>query len=154
MTYPPESVIAMRKQKPSDLFDLIPIKEIERVFKGTASAELSYDFLCMDEVYKAVREFVPTSWTILDLGCGYAAQAYYFLDYPKYIAVGLPAMEGMIRFHTDNMELYEMSIQEYIQKYIETLDCRKTFAICSYVPDDNARNLVRECFPNCLVYYP
>lgn len=138
-----------------ELYKIIPIKELDRVFKGSASAELDHTFLCFEDIYKSLSAVIPKHWTILDIGCAYAAQAYYFTEHKKYIGV-CPNIVGdeFIHFQTDNMEFYELTAQEYIPKYIETLDVERTFAICSYVPDKEAQSLVRECFPNCFVYYP
>lgn len=48
-----------------------------------------------------------------------------------------------------------MSIQTFIRDVFPTLgyNLDKVFAICSYVPDGNARKMVRKFFPYCLVYY-
>lgn len=37
---------------------------------------------------------------------------------------------------------------------IHQFDLDETFAICSYVPDDEAQELVRKTFKNLFVYYP
>ena len=136
-----------------ELYRMIPQEEHDRVFAGTAGAELDSTFLAFEEVYKGIRNFVPKSWTILDIGCGYAAQAYYFRDYKKYIGVTLP-MEGAKYYRTENMELYGTSAQEFIPRFVIDNDVSKVFAICSYVPDAVAQQLVRDCFPYHLVYYP
>ena len=137
-----------------ELFEIIPKQEIKRVFsEGTAGAELDYSFLAFEDVYKSVLNFVPKGKTIIDLGCAYAPQAYYFTGYAGYIGVDIAIPE--VHFETQNMTLHEMSIQQFCKKVIdEEWDLKKCFAICSYVPDDDARRCVRETFPNCLVYYP
>ena len=136
-----------------ELMNIIPKKEIERVLCGTASAELDYTFLAFEDVYKGVPNFVPKTKTIIDLGCAYAPQAYCFAEYSRYIGVDASIPE--IHFETENMELYNMPIQEFCEKVIEEKwDLENCFAICSFVPDDEARKCVRETFPNCLVYYP
>lgn len=137
-----------------DLFKIIPEEEIKRVFScGTASAELDYTFLAFEDVYKSILSFVPKGKIIIDLGCAYAPQAYYFEDYLGYIGVDVKIPD--VHFITSNMSLYEMSIQQFCLKVIEeNWNLEKYFAICSYVPDDDARKCVRETFHNCLVYYP
>lgn len=136
-----------------ELFEIIPKQEIERVFRGTAGAELDYTFLAFEDVYKSALNFVPKGKIIIDLGCAYAPQAYYFTEYSGYIGVDINIPD--IHFETDNMKLYEMSIQQFCKKVVdEKWYLGKYFAICSYVPDDEARRCVRETFPNCLVYYP
>ena len=143
----------MRHQS-CDLFNIIPKEEIERVFSfGEASAELDYTFLAFEDVYKSVLSFVPKGKTIIDLGCAYAPQAFYFTEYKGYIGVDICIPE--VHFETPNMKIYNISIQEFCEKVKkEKWDLKKYFAICSYVPDAEARKCTRETFPNCLVYYP
>ena len=142
------------KYEPCDLFKIIPAQEIERVFSdGTASAEMDYTFLAFEEIYKSILNFVPKGKTIIDLGCAYAPQAYYFTEYRGYIGVDIQIPD--VHFITPNMKLYNMSIQEFCKKVTkEKWSLEKFFAICSYVPDADARKCVRDTFPNCLVYYP
>lgn len=141
-----------------ELFNLIPKDEINRVFteSETASAEMDFSFMGFEEVYKAVCMFVPKGKVILDLGCSYAPQSYYFSKYYKYIGVDL-SMHNNIRFdRQDNCTIFVESIQDFINKRLKDLPYKNTdyFAICSYVPDREARKMVRETFENCLVYYP
>ena len=75
------------KHECCELFRIIPKEEIKKVFSGTAAAELDHTFLAFEEVYKSVLNFVPKGKTIIDLGCAYAPQAYYFTEYAKYIGV-------------------------------------------------------------------
>lgn len=142
------------KFEPCDLIKIIPSEEVERVFStGTASAELDFSFLAFEEVYKSVLSFVPKGKIIVDLGCAYAPQAFYFIEYAGYI--GVDAHIPDVHFETPNMTLYNMSIQNFCDKVVkEGWNLEQYFAICSYVPDEEARKRVRETFPNCLVYYP
>lgn len=141
------------KHECCELFRIIPKEEIKKVFKGAAAAELDYTFLAFEEIYKSVLNFVPKGKTIIDLGCAYAPQAYYFTEYSKYIGVDVFVPD--IHFTTANMTLYQMSAQQFCKKVIdEKWDLDNCFAICSYVPDVIARKCVRETFPNCLAYYP
>lgn len=137
-----------------ELFEMIPKSEIDRVFRGTAAAELSSDFMGFEDAYKVASIMVPKSWDIIDLGCGYAAQAYYFTKHLRYFAVDAPAWSDVIRFKTDNMKLYVMTIQEFVEKHLDDFDLNCTFAICSAVPDEDARNTVAEYFPNRYIWYP
>lgn len=140
-----------------ELFKLIPRERIDHVFKAskTASAELDYTFLGFENIYKAVTLFVPKDKIIIDLGCGYAFQSWYFKDYQKYIGVDR-AMSFSDVLETENSEFYFTSIQDFIRRIPPILQYNKEniFAICSYVPDAEARELVRKAFPYCLVYYP
>lgn len=106
-------------------------------------------FMGFLNVYDAVRQFVPKSRVIVDLGCYCAAQAWLFDEYAKYVGVDSCRLD---RFNPPNAEHYTMSIQEFIEEHGD--EYGGAFAICSYVPDDEAMRLVRETFHDCLVYYP
>lgn len=136
-----------------ELWSMIPQTEIDRVFQGTASAELAIDFLAFEKCYKFASMLVPETWIILDLGCGYAAQAYYFTNHKKYIAVDCYSEIDCFRFQTDNMEFFNMSIQKFLSTH-HFVDLEHVFAICSAVPDEEAQELTVEIFPNHYVWYP
>lgn len=142
--------------KPCDLFTLIPKKKLDYLFEHSdASLELDFTFLGFEDIYKDVLNFASKGKTIIDLGCGYAAQSYYFQDHRKYIGVDACGDNDSV-IHTENSEFYFTSIQVFIKDVLPTLgiDPRDTFAVCSYVPDEAARRLVTETFPYCRVYYP
>lgn len=138
-----------------DILNYIPKEEVERLFKK--NHRMAYncceDFMGFTRVYRNLLNIVPKHFTIIDLGCCYAPQSYYFKDYKTYIGVDTLEEE---RFGTENTIHYRMSIQEFIGMELPMLglDLKQCFAICSYVPDDEATKLAREKFPNILVYYP
>lgn len=140
-----------------ELFRIIPREKINEVFRTskTVTADCDYTFLAFEEVYKAVTMFVPKGKVIIDLGCAYAFQSWYFRDYKKYIGVDCCTKpEDVLK--TENSEFYFMSIQDFCRKVLPNIGycIDDIFAICSYVPDDNARETVRKYFKHCLVYYP
>lgn len=106
-------------------------------------------FMGFLDVYDAVRSFVPKERTIVDLGCYLAAQAFLFDDYKKYVGVDVVDMK---RFETNNSLHFMMSIQEFVKKHGD--EYKDAFAVCAYVPDREAADLVRHSFADCLVYYP
>ena len=148
------------KFEPCELYKLIPKEKIDRIFEKseTASAELDYEFLGFEEVYKAVTLFVPKDRIIIDFGCGYAFQSWYF-----------KAEDVLNILETGNSEYYHMRIQDFIQNYVRKdrygfcdiklenmkwQSVENVFAVCSYIPNRDVQRLVRETFPHCLVYYP
>lgn len=143
--------------EPCELFKLIPREKIDYVFRTsqTVGAECDISFLGFERVYKAVAMFIPKSKVIIDCGCAYAFQSWYFRDYRKYIGIdnGLFCSDVL---ETENSEFYFMSIQNFIKNVFPTLvySLDDVFAVCSYVPDDEAKEMVRNFFPHCLVYYP
>lgn len=143
-------------REPCKLFGMIPRHIIDNLFDNSnASAELDYGFLCFEDVYMRALEVTTPETTIIDLGCAYATQSWFFKDYKKYIGVDNDGNDKTV-IHTDNAEFYFMDIQTFIREVLPTLDLDldNTFAICSYVPDEEARRMVADTFPNCLVYYP
>lgn len=147
----------MKMTEVCDLANKIPNEEIKKVFDEslTASAELDHSFLAFEEVYKGIVNFVPKHKIIVDLGCAYAFQAYYFKDYKQYIGIDCGFCSDSGRYKTANTIFYNMTIQDFCKKVIdENWNLNDVFAICSYVPDDEARDCARKTFPNCLVYYP
>ena len=128
----------------------IPADELKTVM-NQYMCEYAHDFLGFLEVYKAASMFVPKHKTIIDFGCYLAAQAYFFSDYSKYIGVDVVDLK---RFSPKNAEHHVISIQEFISDHPEIANDDSVFAICSYVPDFEAQELVRKTFKNCLVYYP
>lgn len=145
------------EHNPCELFKIIPREKIDKIFSisKTAGAELDYTFLGFENVYKAATLFVPQSKVIIDCGCAYAFQSWYFKDYKKYIGIDNGVCVSDV-LRTENSEFYFRSIQSFIKNVFPQLEYSldEVFAICSYVPDENARKLVRETFPYCLVYYP
>lgn len=117
--------------------------------------KLESDFLGFIDVYKPLSELIPKEKTIIDFGCYLAAQSYFFAKHKCYIGVDVVDMK---RFTPPNAVHYISSIQNFIanevpklfQKHGEGHYC----AICSYVPDFKATELVRQTFSNVFCYYP
>lgn len=148
---------------------LIPKEEMNRVFKESysAAAEIGPDFMCFDEPYQQAACVANKDSIILDLGCAYAPQAYYFTDCKQYIGVDMPMVrpehplnypniKPETRFHPDNARFYIMTIQQFIQTVLPELklDMNHVIAVCSAVPDTQARQLVIDTFPIHYVSYP
>ena len=144
-----------------ELYQLIPKDKLDRIFETsqTVAAECDYTFLGFEEVYKAVTLFVPKSKVIIDLGCAYAFQAWYFREYRKYIGVDNDCKDVRITLNElgiNNANYFSCSIQKFIEIVFPALPytLNEVFAVCSYVPDREVREMVRKFFPHCLVYYP
>ena len=137
--------------------NIIPKEELDRVFEysESASAEMDASFLCFDDEYEYVLANTNPSDIIIDLGCAYNPQCWYFKDYDRYIAVDLPLFDD-VRFDSGNVEFYIMPIQKFIKEELPklNLDLNNVVAICNAVPDEEARNMVMETFPRYLVAYP
>ena len=64
----------------SKLLDLIPPEEL-KLKLSYGSTELDPTFLCFEHVYLPVSKMIPEHFTIVDLGCFQAAQAYLFRNH-------------------------------------------------------------------------
>lgn len=125
------------------------LDEVRRI-KKQDMCEYGGDFWGFLDVYNAAAMVAPKTMKIIDFGCYLAFQSALFAEHEAYIGVDVVEME---RFSTLNTKHYVMSIQQFIEQHPE-MTRNDYFAICSYVPDDEARRLVRETYENCLVYYP
>lgn len=99
---------------------------------------------CNEVMYKALSITIPKTWTIIDIGCSYAAQAYHFKNHKKYIGIDITPVgfctdfknmeEGHFRFTFENTEHWVKNATDLTQKDIKDFDLDKTFAILSYNP--------------------
>lgn len=128
-------------------------EEIKKVF-SYKMCELEYDFLGFLDGYKRLQKSIPKDFTVIDLGCNQAVQAVYFKDHAGYIGVD-SAIPTDIRFNVLRGTSVQDTIQHFIEKTLPTLglDLDKVFAICSYVPDEEAQKLVAKTFPYHSVIY-
>lgn len=126
-------------------------EQLKPVF-GWEYCELEFDFLGFIDQYYS--ETVPADFTVIDFGCYQAVQACYFEGNKKYIGID-NAVPVENRFLAQNAEYYDMSIQDFIKNILPTLnlDLEKVYAICSYVPDEEAQKLVADTFPYVKVVY-
>jgi len=132
----------------------LPSDQCERAF-GSDLCDICPGFLGFIGIYERLAEIIPEHWTVIDLGCAYAPQAFLFHRHNGYIGVDLMTPTE-IRFAPSNARHFLMSISNFIEKHGNEFDQNRTFAICSYVPPwagDN-RKLVRETFENVFTFYP
>lgn len=133
--------------------------QIDRVL-ASGSGDIDAEFLGFTDIYQHLSQVIPKHFTVVDLGCAYAPQAFYFRNHRAYIGVDLPMPEHPIeRFSFKNSRFYLMPIKDYIAVEVvlnKEFDLDTAFAICSYVPSwvgDNSE-MVRRAFKNCFVFYP
>ena len=80
-----------------------------------------------------------------------APQSYLFKNHVAYVGVDTSTLE---RFAIDNSIHYTMTIQEFFKNEFDKYKDKNIYAICNYVPDKEAKELVYNNCENCLVYYP
>jgi len=126
-------------------------EQIENVFNQD-QIEILPDFLGFITTYYHLSKIIPLEFTVIDFGCGYNAQSFYFMNHKKYI--GVDVWPNIIRFQAPGTEFYESYIDDFISN--NKFDIDSTFAICSYVPDRNNKNknLIKETFNNVYIFYP
>ncbi|MDD5589069.1 MAG: hypothetical protein PHP92_03395 [Candidatus Nanoarchaeia archaeon] len=105
-------------------------------------------FLGFMDTYYYLSKIVPKDWIIIDFGCAYNAQSYYFRKHKKFIGIDLKH-EIKKRFYFKNTKIFEGKISDYLKLNPPT---EKNFAICNNVPSKEIE-LVRKYYPNCFVYY-
>lgn len=137
-----------------ELKNKIPVEEYNSVM-SQQTCELDSSFLGFINVYKGLTKIIPKECIVIDFGCNLAAQSYFFKDFKKYIGVDTVKER---RFNPTNCTHYICSIQEFVESELDGLFDGKEnldfFAICSYVPDENATELVRKTFKNVFCFYP
>lgn len=118
--------------------------------------EYDYSFVGFIDKYAGLN--IPKDFTVIDIGCCQAVQADYFKNHKQYIGVE-PDVPPEYCLQQDNAVYFHQTAQEFIK---DTLPClladglslKKTFVICSAVPDKEAQRLVAETFPYHRVTYP
>lgn len=137
----------------NELLNMIPHEEYNRIM-AQENCELDNTFMGFVDIYKCLSEIIPKDKLVIDFGCYLAAQSYFFSEHVKYIGVDICELE---RFQTDNSIHYVMSIQDFFCRVFPNLKQSygdKIFGICSYVPDRQAKDMVRQNCQNVFCYYP
>lgn len=131
---------------------LIPPKQYDEIM-SQYGCELDCEFMGFLDIYKPLSILIPKEYIVIDFGCNLAAQCFFFAGHKKYIGVDSCDLK---RFHADNTEHHFKSIQDYIKNDFPKLqgDNLRYCAICSYVPDFEATELVRRTFQNVFCFYP
>ena len=117
--------------------------------------DMPFLFASNEEAYKMLSEIIPKNRVIYDFGAAYGFQSWWFRNHRRYIAIQ-PQPRG-IRYHmkkafrTDNSIWFFGTVQEFFKQFSVE---KESFAICNWVPDDEAAKLVRENCPNVYCNYP
>lgn len=149
----PEShVDRLHDESTKRLLAKLPPDQIDLVL-NSGMCDIDPSFLGFVGIYERLAEIIPPDWTVVDLGCAYAPQAFLFTGHAAYIGV-----DGLadVRFIAANTTHYLMPTHEFIEKHVAALHLETTFAICSYVPrwHGDALKQTREAFKNVFTFYP
>lgn len=124
--------------------------QIDAVFNQDM-CEIDPSFLGFTEAYEALAKLIPKHWAVIDVGCGYGAQSYYFRDHKLYLGTTL---ERTTCFRFSNSVYWAMTIPE-ICRSVMGCELKEYFCIMNYVPCTiKQAKLVRETFPNLYCFYP
>ena len=130
------------------LWDKFP-KQSKKIF-AHGSGDIGGDFLGFVDTYYYLAQMIPKDWRVIDFGCSYAPQAYYFQSHREYIGVNISSCP---KWKFDNGTYFTKSIKDWIENAKkESFDFNhKTFAICNYVPSGEVY-LVRQTFFNLFIF--
>lgn len=123
-------------------------EQCDKVF-GQQYADIDGDFLGFVDTYYYLSKLIPKHWIVIDFGCAYAPQAYYFRKHKEYIGI-CPSVDK--RFFFENTTHCTDTIKGWLEK-AGKMNTDEVFAICNYVPSPETE-LVRQTFKNCYVFYP
>lgn len=135
------------------LLEMLPKDQFNEVM-SLYCGDIDPTFLGFVDTYYFLSKIIPEDFTIIDLGCGYNPQCYFFQNHKAYFSVDV--FSGVM-FKTDNCTIFNNSIDSFIKEDMPKLDVdiKKTFAICNYsMPYIKTQKLVRKTFPNLYIYYP
>lgn len=136
-----------------ELHRLIPDEEMSRVL-NSERCDIDIDFLGFTGTYMMLVGLIPKHFTVVDLGCGYAPQSYFFTDHERYIGVDLFRNEV---FHTSNSEFFFDGIDAFVESEdFKRLNLDTTFFICNYVPewDGLRKSEILPLLKNVYFFYP
>lgn len=108
--------------------------------------DIDSSFLGFLEPYYYLYKIIPLDWEIVDFGCAYSPQAYYFRNHKGYTGVDSSISK---RFKFNNGVGFVGKISEYVKL---NLNKNKVFAICNNVPSIET-DLVRMNYKDCFIYY-
>ena len=113
---------------------------------GQKMCDIDGTFLGFVDTYYMLSKLIPKDWVVIDFGCAYNPQAYYFRKHRAFVGVDTGVRR---RFHFENTDLFNGTISDYLKQKPPK---EKVFAICNNVPS-NETEMVRRYYPNCYVFY-
>ena len=107
--------------------------------------------------YSHLAQMIPTTWTIVDLGCGTALQAWYFRQHRAYVGVDI-AVPIVSRLHLPNATHSLCRAGDFLARWAlnPLAPSDQCFCIANMAPPwhgEDAGALARQSFPHCFTYY-
>ena len=119
--------------------------------------EYDGDYFGFLNTYGALK--APNTYTIIDIGCYLAAQAWLFRNNTAYIGIDI-GVPMRYRLAQNNARHFDMTGQTFINDVLPDMiangeiDLEHTIAICSAVPNNELQQQVIKAFPYHVVTYP
>lgn len=132
-----------------ELLDSLNEGQKKAVFEQP-DCDIDPSFIGFVDIYYHLAKIIPLHWFVVDFGCAYAPQSYFFRFHRGYY--GVDPFDGF-RFFSDNTIHKTMTAEKFIEGLSHIYNPSETFAICSYVPSQDNK-LIRDTFPNVFCFYP
>lgn len=136
----------------------IPLNQMHKINDGKVFDSLGYE-----QFYQVISTVLPPEFTIVDLGCYIAAQAFLFENFVQYIGVDYYDYEpfdvdGYVapqRFVSKNCYHIRLDIQSFFSTSdFKSLNLDKTYFLLSAVADQEAKELVLHHTKNACIFNP
>ena len=122
--------------------------QMEAILQTDCGYELEPTFLGFSRTYELLADLIPLHYTVIDLGCNCAFQAYYFQRHKKYIGID-SSVPITSRLETGNSIHFQMNLLDFKP------EDSPNFAICNYVPGhENIRRDMADKYDSMYVFYP
>lgn len=124
-----------------------------RRIMGSRMVDIEPQFMGFVATYRLLALLIPRDWTVVDLGCAYAPQCWYFRAHRRYVGVDLGSLRR--RFAMPNTLHLRANITDVLAVW-RASNPLETFAICNYVPPWHGfeRRAIAAVFPNLFSFYP
>lgn len=116
--------------------------------------ELDETFLGAMDVYAGASLIVPPGFHVIDFGCDTGIQSVLFPHAASYTGVDLDFGDGAPRYEGPGITHFYGSAQSWLDANAATWADKPCVAICSYLPDPDAKARVRGVFESVIDFYP
>ena len=139
---------------------LIPKEESKKILSQDY-CDIFPNFMGFVETYYHLSKLIPHNWTVIDIGCAFNAQCYFFQKHRKIISVEPQLNECFAEnlFQANNCDIYRMTGGKFIDSVLPSLDLdmSRTFAIMNNNPGwsekENLNSKIRSTFKNLYCFF-
>lgn len=116
--------------------------------------ELDETFLGAMDVYAGASLIVPPGFHVIDFGCDTGIQSALFPHAASYTGIDLDFGDNPPRYEGPGITHFYGSAQEWLDANADSWADKPCVAICSYLPDSDAKDRVRDVFESVIDFYP